>query len=102
MTASGVETTRGQGQVEGSTLADRSAGPLETSIAGERDRIVRDAILKLSAEHRAVLILRHYERLKLREIAEVLDIPAGTVASRMAEALNKIELLLPRDLKDET
>ena len=41
-----------------------------------------------------MLVLRHYENLKLREIAEVLDIPEGTVNSRMAEALAQLTRLL--------
>jgi len=41
----------------------------------------------LPEEQRAVLILREYEGLKFREIAEVLDVPEGTVKWRMSEAL---------------
>jgi len=39
-------------------------------------------------------VLRHYEGLKFREIAEVLNIPEGTVKSRMAEALSRLARLL--------
>ncbi len=45
-------------------------------------------MLELPEAYRTVLIMRHYEDLKFREIAEVLDIPEGTVKSRMAEAMN--------------
>jgi RNA polymerase sigma-70 factor (ECF subfamily) len=38
--------------------------------------------------------LRHYEGLKFREIADVLDIPEGTVKSRMAEALSQLARML--------
>ena len=37
---------------------------------------------RLSAEHRAVLILHHYLGMPVAEIADVLGIPAGTVCSR--------------------
>jgi DNA-directed RNA polymerase specialized sigma24 family protein len=40
-------------------------------------------------------VLRHYEHLKFHEIAEVLQIPEGTVKSRMAEGL----AMLGRKLK---
>ena len=41
-----------------------------------------------------MLVLRHYEGLKFREIAEVLTIPEGTVKSRMAEALDRLHRLI--------
>ena len=44
--------------------------------------------MKISETYRSVLVLRHYEDLKFREIAEVLGIPEGTVKSRMAEGLS--------------
>jgi RNA polymerase sigma-70 factor (ECF subfamily) len=40
--------------------------------------------------------LRHYENLKFREIADVLEIPEGTVKSRMAEGLTQLQNLLRR------
>jgi RNA polymerase sigma-70 factor (ECF subfamily) len=60
----------------------------------EEGELVRRALLQLPEEYRAVLVLRHYEGLKLREIAEVLDVPEGTVNSRMAEALARMTRLL--------
>jgi RNA polymerase sigma-70 factor (ECF subfamily) len=60
----------------------------------ERGEWVRRALLRLAEPYRSVLILRHYENLKFREIADVLDVPEGTVKSRMAEALTQLERLL--------
>jgi RNA polymerase sigma-70 factor (ECF subfamily) len=45
------------------------------------------ALANLSAEHREVLLLRHGDGLTLAEIAEAVDIPLGTVKSRMHHAL---------------
>lgn len=56
--------------------------------------MVRQMLMRLPENYRTVLVMRHYENLKFREIAEVLDIPEGTVKSRMAEALSQIGLLL--------
>lgn len=39
-------------------------------------------------------MLRHYEDLKLAKIAEILEIPEGTVNSRMAEALARLSRML--------
>jgi RNA polymerase sigma-70 factor (ECF subfamily) len=83
---------------------DDDAGALPSSapapdaiVAGEeRAAAVRAALGQLSEPYRAVLVLRHYEGLKFREIADVLDIPEGTVKSRMAEALSQLgRLLMP-------
>jgi RNA polymerase sigma-70 factor (ECF subfamily) len=62
----------------------------------ERGRFVREALLQIAEPYRAVIVLRHYENLKFREIAAVLDIPEGTVKSRMAEALTQLQRLLRR------
>lgn len=67
------------------------ATQLETQ---ERGESVRAALQRLPEHYRAVVVLRHYEGLKFREIAEVLSIPEGTVKSRMAEALDHLAVLL--------
>jgi RNA polymerase sigma-70 factor (ECF subfamily) len=55
---------------------------------------VRSALMQLPEIYRSVLVLRHYEDLKFREIAEVLEIAEGTVKSRMAEGLSQMHRLL--------
>lgn len=70
--------------------AGDDSGPAEALAREEASAAVRDAVLALSEPYRAVVILRHYESLKFREIAAVLDLPEGTVKSRMAEALNQL------------
>ena len=47
---------------------------------------VRAAIDGLDDAHRMVFVLAHYEGMRYREIAEILEIPVGTVKSRMAAA----------------
>ena len=56
----------------------------------ETSERVRAALMKIPETYRSVLILRHYEDLKFREIGEVLGIPEGTVKSRMAEGLTQL------------
>ena len=60
----------------------------------EQAELVRVALGRLPEAYRTVLVLRHYENLKFREIAEVLEVPEGTVKSRMAEALEQMGRLL--------
>lgn len=68
----------------------------------ERGEMVRQALGQLAAQHREVVVLRHYEGLKFREIGEVLGIPEGTVKSRMAEALHHLSRLLKHVNEDES
>jgi RNA polymerase sigma-70 factor (ECF subfamily) len=58
------------------------------AVIAEEGNLVRQALNAIPEAYRTVLILRHYQDLKFREIADVLGIPEGTVKSRMAEALS--------------
>jgi RNA polymerase sigma-70 factor (ECF subfamily) len=66
----------------------------------EDSALIVQAVRQLSDTYRSVVILRHYENLKFREIAEVLGIPEGTVKSRMAEALAQLERVLSRTFSE--
>ena len=74
--------------------------PAPDRVLAERERgeTVRRALLELAEPYRVVVVLRHYEGLKFRQIADVLDIPEGTVKSRMVEALNQLHRTLSREL----
>jgi RNA polymerase sigma-70 factor (ECF subfamily) len=70
---------------------------LEASIeAKDQAELVQRAILSLPPSSRGVLVLREYEGLSYKEISETLDIPIGTVMSR----LNYARQRLTTDLKD--
>jgi RNA polymerase sigma-70 factor, ECF subfamily len=75
--------------------------PVEAVITTERRESVLEALRQLTDTQRTVVVLRHYEQMKFREIAEVLDVPTGTVASRMAEALNRLSQLLDSEWNGE-
>jgi RNA polymerase sigma-70 factor (ECF subfamily) len=76
---------------------DKSQGIENKLIAGERRNHVRTAIKRLPGEFRETLILRELEGLSYKEIAGVLDVPVGTVMSRLSRARN----LLMSDLIEE-
>ncbi len=80
-------------------VADAPAPDLQL-VEDERAEAVRRALLQLAEPYRVVVVLRHYEGLKFREIGDVLDIPEGTVKSRMVEAMNNLTKLL-KPLVDE-
>ena len=76
-------------------------GPDLRAAALEEGELVRQAVMQLPEIYRAVIVLRHYQELKLARIAEILEIPEGTVNSRMAEALGRLSRILEPKLKDE-
>jgi len=63
-------------------------------VEDERAEAVRRALVELAEPYRVVVVLRHYEGLKFREIGDVLGIPEGTVKSRMSEALTQLSRML--------
>jgi RNA polymerase sigma-70 factor (ECF subfamily) len=65
---------------------DHKAGPEDAVLSEERRNRVRDAIERLPREFREPLILREIEGLAYKEIAWVLNIPIGTVMSRLSRA----------------
>jgi RNA polymerase sigma-70 factor (ECF subfamily) len=71
-------------------LAAPDAGPEATAEGRERSEHVRQAVLSLPSASREVLVLREYEGLSYREIAETLSIPIGTVMSRLNYARNRL------------
>jgi RNA polymerase sigma-70 factor (ECF subfamily) len=77
----------------------RSVEPLEVAdtvpAAWSDDDLVRDhdlldAVFALTEEHRKVIALRYWARCAPPEIAEILELPLGTVHSRLARALTEL------------
>lgn len=69
--------------------------------AAERRQWVRDAIAQLAPEERAALVLREMEDKSYEEIAELLDLPLGTVKSRIARARQAVKTKLAPFLRDQ-
>jgi len=68
-------------------VTDREPAPPERLEADETRRILATAVEKLPDDRRHVVQLAYYQGLTHREVAEVLDIPLGTVKSRLHKAL---------------
>ena len=75
-------------------LADASPGPEATTVGNEQAELVRRAVGALPPASRAVLVLREYHDLSYQEIAAALDIPVGTVMSRLNYARGQLRLKL--------
>jgi RNA polymerase sigma-70 factor (ECF subfamily) len=67
-------------------LMDQGPGPEEAVIATARRHRIRGAIEQLPEEFRETLILRELEGLPYKEIASIVNVPIGTVMSRLARA----------------
>ena len=80
--------------LEGVELASPGSGPLDAAAASdERERLL-GVLARLPEEQRAVLVLREVEGLSYKEIAGLLEIPEGTVMSRLARARERLVLEL--------
>jgi RNA polymerase sigma-70 factor (ECF subfamily) len=78
-------------------LKDPQPGPEAVLSQAERTGLLQKAVLSLPDASRAVLVLREYEEMSYHEIADALDIPVGTVMSR----LNYARKLLKDKLKQK-
>jgi RNA polymerase sigma-70 factor (ECF subfamily) len=72
--------------VEDYLTIDKKLGPEQIVEKSERSFIIQRAVMALPEASRSVLILREYEDLSYRDIADTLDIPVGTVMSRLSYA----------------
>jgi RNA polymerase sigma-70 factor (ECF subfamily) len=57
-------------------------------------KMVRDALQELPVEFREVLVMREMEGLSYKEIANIADVPMGTVMSRLARGRKRLQALL--------
>ncbi|MGC9316958.1 MAG: RNA polymerase sigma factor [Armatimonadota bacterium] len=67
-------------------LPDEAAEPAQTAEQRELQKLVHEAIARLPEDLRTVIVLYDIRGLSYREIAEVLEIPLGTVKSRLNRA----------------
>jgi RNA polymerase sigma-70 factor (ECF subfamily) len=81
-----AETSLDAAQESGFDVADRSPGPAESAERAELKRIVALELRSLDPAHREIILLRHFEGLSYKEIADVLGCPMGTVMSRLYAA----------------
>jgi RNA polymerase sigma-70 factor, ECF subfamily len=76
------------------TMADTDETPEERAARVEQRARIDKALATLSDHHRTIIMLSDLEGLSYREIAEVLEIPMGTVMSRLHNARKKLRDVL--------
>jgi RNA polymerase sigma-70 factor (ECF subfamily) len=69
-------------------------GPLQGVLEREAGAILEEALGRLPQEQRAVFVLRVFEELSYQEIADALEISAGTVMSRLSRAREKLRAIV--------
>ena len=89
----------------------RSEEPFDTSLdsqpghaleKADEERRVQFALSRLSAEHRIVLIMKDMEGQKYETMAEVLQVPIGTIRSRLHRARMELREILLQEKSKET
>lgn len=82
-------------------LADESASADAGRNRAEAGSLVMEALATLEEDHRQILLLRDVEDLSYDEIAEILDLPGGTVRSRIHRARSELAAILARRVRKE-
>jgi RNA polymerase sigma-70 factor (ECF subfamily) len=90
--AAGEDDEDGPGRIEAADVRDE---PASAALRGEKARLIGDAIAALDEDFQRVVMLRDVDGLAYEEIAEVLEIPVGSVKSR----LHRARLVLRERLK---
>jgi RNA polymerase sigma-70 factor (ECF subfamily) len=75
---------------KGTTVGD-IARPDDLLVGRQVERVVQNAIAQLEADFREVLILRDVEDLSYEEIAQITNLPEGTVKSRIHRARSQLK-----------
>ena len=92
-------------RMEGGPEGEQSLEPLDPSEhnrpghaleQAEQGRQIHQALQRLSPEHRAVLVMKDMEGMKYEEIAEILQVPIGTIRSRLHRARLELRELLEK------
>jgi RNA polymerase sigma-70 factor (ECF subfamily) len=93
-----ISMDRPVGTDEAGSLSDvlpGKASPPEGTLEQDELRdLLNQAVGQLPEEHQMVVILSEQQGMKYQEIAAVLDIPVGTVKSRMHSAMRKLREIL--------
>lgn len=73
---------------------DKEPTPEGEVLRQERHVLVREAIEKLPEHYRQVIVMRHQEERSYEEIAQILNIPLGTVKARIFRARELLKKML--------
>ena len=78
--------------------AEDAPGPAENVLREERNRLVQAAILSLDEDFKSVVVLRDIEGFSYEDMAEILEVPVGTIRSRLHRAREELKEKLKKIL----
>ena len=78
------------------TVADPANDPEVALEDNDRGELLRQALVRLSPQHREVIDLVYYHEKSVDEVAHILDVPPATVKTRMFYARKKLAELVNR------
>ncbi len=73
------------------SIPDQAADPAREATRHERQALVHQALQRLAPEHRIVLVLYDLNGFSYQEVADALNMPLGTVKSRLSRARNALK-----------
>jgi len=89
-----LTTVDDQGESREIQVLDETLEPSQLVEQDERSAVFRKAFAQLGKRDQQILFLRHFQDLSYAEIAQCLEIPIGTVMSRLFYARRKLKDLL--------
>lgn len=93
-----VEQCREEAGLEPTDHREAPSAQLEQQ---ERVAMVQTGLAALSDEHRQILVMKEVDGLRYEEIAEILDIPIGTVRSRLFRARLQLKEILKEVVEED-
>jgi RNA polymerase sigma-70 factor (ECF subfamily) len=87
-----IDTPRAdsEGDVEPMDFPDQGKLPEEKLTNDELQTRVRQAVQTLSDDHKAVIVMHHFQGMEVNDIANILGVPTGTVKSRLARGRDQL------------
>jgi RNA polymerase sigma-70 factor (ECF subfamily) len=79
-----------EGDVEPMEFPDLGKLPEELMTNDELQKRVRQAVNTLSEDHKAVIVMHHFQGMEVNDIAGILNVPTGTVKSRLARGRDQL------------
>jgi RNA polymerase sigma-70 factor (ECF subfamily) len=86
-----AEIAQDDGAAIDAAIANPASGPEQMAVRGAESRALADALAELPLQYREVIVLRELEELSYKQIAQIAEIPIGTVMSRLARARNLLQ-----------
>jgi RNA polymerase sigma-70 factor (ECF subfamily) len=88
-----------EGSTEPMDFPDLGRLPEDQITNDELQRRVREAVGTLSTDHKSVIVMHHFQGMEVNDIAQILNVPTGTVKSRLARGRDQLHRKLRSYLK---